>query len=1307
MSKPAYTQIPTTDTHSGFFTHLYKDPDSNSGAQLYQRRYQWRPISWNPFDLGDQNEKPRDEEEHNLLESTTSLGPQDDPAISGIVTFQAEPKPLLNPGPSWVNLFYDLAWTATFSSLTQNGQFDSTWDAASYAVLFVIVWWLWASQVLYDMNFYTNDWFHFAAMFLQLGVFGLLSAATRGFDVTVYISHSPGMSGELDPKPMEDITDPSRYNSEMTARVSLRIIVFSIAISRLILLIQYLRVFAYAYFTVRSRRGRIYHIPRRLRILLSGLTISTALFFIGWGITRTEFGTTTSGARFKYAFWGSGLIVEVLSYIRMPKVLRRWIIALIKKWSTKNDNDKGVDKPLSFTVLPPSNSIIKQPSPSTTALPIPLSNVTLRDRLEAITTIILGEGINGIAGTLYSIISAPGLEGPIVVNIISTGFIVYFLAYLYFEGPTSGHADPRDRTRRKMYWLLLHLPFLLCIVLLLQGVKNQFLLTSFLSTARRIASDLKNMDEELLEIWTQPEIRSNKKIAGRLVEYGISWSQEYDALVQNMTSRGALWTNSSMSLTNGQREELYIWRWRLSLRSLMRIHGIFMGHDATPAQTQSRIADYYHNVTAPKHDHYTSPDSFADMHYYQILGEVLASSLQSARYIMVFVGCIFILLGALEFARSMPRDRFQCGAVISRLLMGWAFLFLLLLNVGKYQSLWVNKGDEYEQAGVFLWVSSYWVLPTIALAFAIESLIETVLVWLSALRYRGPHQWRPISWNPFAVHDIDGPIKEDEEYEKLLGESLASPQEELLKYEVLPASPKIESNQLRNPGPTWVNLFYDLAWTATFSSLTQNGEFDTIWDTVSYTVFFVVVWWLWASQVLYSINFYTDDWFHLLFIFLQMGVFGLLAATTRGYDVTTYILRSPGLDPNVLESKNLEDIDDPSRYQAEETARTSIEVIAFSIAVSRVLARSNVAHKLAPPRFGHGSNWFGSKKSHNDELKALGNMETTQSRSISVPSPPPELPVPESDVTLSSRLEAITTIILGEGINSIAGTLYSIIAAPGLENPIVTNIFCSGFIVYFLAYLYFEGPSSGHTDIKDKARRKVYWLLLHLPFLLCIVLLLQGVKNQFLLTSFLSTSRKIARDLENVDERVLETWSPYLGSDHQLARDLVKYNISWSDEHKALVKLISKHSPQGNISAPLNNEQKEELYIWHWRLSLKTLVRIHGIFMGNNKMSNDLQDRINDYYDNTAAPRNDHYASSDALADMNYYQILEKVLEHSVSSARYIMVLAASIFILLGALELAHSKPRVWRYYQPIFDGIDILVTPSTQRGPASIFMGE
>ncbi|KAH7338463.1 hypothetical protein B0J17DRAFT_424007 [Rhizoctonia solani] len=729
----SYSQVPTADNDTGILTYLYKDPDSSNGEQQFKRLHQWRPISWNPFDLGDEGVTSRDEEEHSLLE-VSSGNPQDSAATLRVIApSEAESKPLLNPGPTWVNLFYDLAWTATFSSLTQNGQFDSTWDAASYTAFFVVVWWLWASQVLYGANFYTNDWFHFAAIFLQLGIFGLLAATTRGFDVTTYILQSPGLPGILDPKPMSEITDPDRWNSEMTAWVSLRVIAFSIAMSRVILLIQYGRVLAYAHFTVRSRRGRAYHVPQHLHILPCGLFISTCLFLVAWGLTRSEFGKTASGAKLTYVLWGSGLVVEVISYIRMPQVVRRWLGIGNKNNLPRNTRDENSNKPLGHTSFPSSGLTTPHISAPTSDLPIPQSNVTLRSRLEGITTIILGEGINGIAGTLYSIISAPGLEGPIVVNIICTGFIVYFLAFLYFEGPTSGHTDPKDMTRRKVYWLLLHLPFLLSIVLLLQGVKNQFLLTSFLSTARTIAKDLENLDEELLVIWSQPNLRSNTTIIRRLVNYGISWPQEYDMLLQNMTNGRSFQADVSAPLTEEQKGELYIWHWRLSLRALLRIHGIFMGENGVPQSTKSRIDDYYQNATAPRQDHDAPSDAFANLHYYQILEEVLEHSVQSARYIMVLAGLIFILLGALDLTHSKPRDRFQCGAIISRLLMGWAFLFLLLLNVGSRQSLWVNRGDEHEQAGVFLWISSYWVLPTIALAFGIQSLIETVLVWVSAL----------------------------------------------------------------------------------------------------------------------------------------------------------------------------------------------------------------------------------------------------------------------------------------------------------------------------------------------------------------------------------------------------------------------------------------------------------------------------------------------------------------------------------------------------------------------------------------------
>ncbi|KAL5634232.1 hypothetical protein ACGC1H_006150 [Rhizoctonia solani] len=755
-----YFQVPTTEEDTGFFACLHKDPDSSSEKQ-FKRLHQWRPISWNPFDLGNDDGTIRNDEEHHSLLEVPLETPQDSALTLKVAPPpETESKPLLNPGPTWVNLFYDLAWTATFSSLTQNGEFDSTWDAASYTAFFVVVWWLWASQALYEMNFYTNDWFHLATIFLQLGIFGLLAATTRGFDVTAYILHSPGMPGTLDPKPMTDITDPKRYNSEMTARVSLRVIAFSLAMSRVILLIQYLRVFAYAYFTVHSRRGRVYHLPRGLCIVPCGLFISMILFFVAWGLTRSEFGATASGAKLKYVLWGSGLVIEVISYIRIPQVVWRWL-----RFDHKNRNseDRSFEKYLG-SIVPPSSGLGNKQVPAATAeLPIPHSNVTLRSRLEGITTIILGEGINSIAGTLYSIISAPGLEGPILVNIVCTGFIVYFLAFLYFEGPTSGHMDPNDKTRRRIYWLLLHLPFLLCIVLLLQGVKNQFLLTSFLSTARTIAADLDHLDQELLVIWSEPNIRSNTTIIRRLVNYGISWPQEYDMLLQNMTSGGSLPVNTSALLSNEQKEELYIWHWRLSLRALMRIHEIFMGQNGVPQTTLARIDDYYQNVTAPRHDHYTSKDSLADLNYYQIMEEILEPSIQSARYIMVLAGFIFIFLGILDLAHSKPRDRFQCGAIIGRFLMGWAFLFLLLLNIGSHQSLWVNRGHEHEQAGVFLWISSYWVLPTIALAFGTQSLIETALVWISGLvRERGQrHSHAPlarVAWRSLR-HAVRNPFR--------------------------------------------------------------------------------------------------------------------------------------------------------------------------------------------------------------------------------------------------------------------------------------------------------------------------------------------------------------------------------------------------------------------------------------------------------------------------------------------------------------------------------------------------------------------
>ncbi|KAG8699337.1 hypothetical protein FRC11_013771, partial [Ceratobasidium sp. 423] len=432
-----------------------------------------------------------------------------------------------------------------------------------------------------------------------MGIFGSLAATTRGYDITTYILRSPGLEpGTLDSKTLEEITDPKRYNDELTARASIQVIACSLALSRVILLVQHLRVLAYAHLTVRSHKGRGYHIPRKLHIIPTGLVISTALFFTAWGITKSEFGAKVSGAKLKYVLWGLGLIVEVFSHIRMSRISwRRPRFGREDLWFW-NAEGKNKQETLDHTLITAPRSIAISSQPP--ELPVPQSDVTLSSRLEAITTIILGEGINGIAGTLYSILSAPGLENPIVANIICSGFIVYFLAYLYFEGPSSGHMDLKEKGQRKVYWLLLHLPFLLCVVLLLQGVKNQFLLTSFLSTAREIAKDLDNVDDRLLEIWTESNLGSNTNLTKQLRQYNISWPDEHDGLVQKMT-KGLLQANASAPLSDDQKKMLYIWHWRLSLKALLGIHDLFMGRNSVSKDTQNQIDDYLNNTTAPQH----------------------------------------------------------------------------------------------------------------------------------------------------------------------------------------------------------------------------------------------------------------------------------------------------------------------------------------------------------------------------------------------------------------------------------------------------------------------------------------------------------------------------------------------------------------------------------------------------------------------------------------------------------------------------------------------------------------------------------
>ncbi|KAG9125300.1 hypothetical protein FRC07_008196 [Ceratobasidium sp. 392] len=190
--------------------------------------------------------------------------------------------------------------------------------------------------------------------------------------------------------------------------------------------------------------------------------------------------------------------------------------------------------------------------------------------------------------------------------------------------------------------------------------------------------------------------------------------------------------------TQNQTNEWYAWNMRISFKIQIQAYKMFTPSGNITQSIQTQIDQYNTNLTYPLQDWNNTSGSLGSLHFYQILTELLSSNLQTARYIVALAGLVLVFMAILDLSHSRPQDRYQWGAIVARFAMGWLLIFLLLLNLGRYQSLWVYDNQHKHQAGVFLWLSAYWVLPTIAIAYGVQCAIETVLLRLATNKYKPP-----------------------------------------------------------------------------------------------------------------------------------------------------------------------------------------------------------------------------------------------------------------------------------------------------------------------------------------------------------------------------------------------------------------------------------------------------------------------------------------------------------------------------------------------------------------------------------------
>ncbi|KAG8744234.1 hypothetical protein FRC10_010596 [Ceratobasidium sp. 414] len=368
--------------------------------------------------------------------------------------------------PAWLDLFFDLAWASTFSNLTQNNTISGGKEIISYAVFFSMVWWMWVSQVSYDIRFYSNDWFHRIFVFLQLCIFGALSAFTNNFDVTAYVGAESSDPFVTILNQIKGLSAAQQAANEVAGdrypQIAFIGIAFVIGISRALLCIQYIRVWLYA------------HDKRDPAIVVKPLALltSSGLWFGSFVMLLSARYTSNAAQISKFIMWGVATLIEIAGHGFAP---------------------------------PPSHL---------------RSMGSLSGRLSTLVTIILGEGLNAITGTLKFAVQSLGFNPRSGGLVVATAVVVYLTFYLYFEG-----TRPRISKNRRSLWICLHLPYMLSVILLMEGLKNLLLYSTLYNSYEFVILTFSN---NLVAAAAAPDADSMLKVLGEtmtpfLAKIGFSW----------------------------------------------------------------------------------------------------------------------------------------------------------------------------------------------------------------------------------------------------------------------------------------------------------------------------------------------------------------------------------------------------------------------------------------------------------------------------------------------------------------------------------------------------------------------------------------------------------------------------------------------------------------------------------------------------------------------------------------------------------------------------------------------------------------
>ncbi|KAK7453192.1 hypothetical protein VKT23_011873 [Stygiomarasmius scandens] len=556
-------------------------------------------------------------------------------------------------------------------------------NVASYLSFFALVWWVWASQVAYNVRFRRADWLHRLFVFLQVFVFCGLAAFTNDFNVVNGIVNS---RDELEANILErealmddQIATPflegQQFRKDRLPTLNIRGISMTMAFSRLLLLIQYTIAFYHAYTKDPSGETRLSRYSSFL-VHIGSLLFSSLCYFTAFGVIGTHPDEGDQIA--KLVLWYLPLLTEVAAhFISISRLCNGWVRYRAELISTR-----------SATVF----------------------------------VIILGGGLDKITNGFQFIIGNVSFGWQSLGLIFCAVMIFLLLFSLYFST-----SEPEEHGNMRVIISFFFMFFYLsAIIVTLQGIAAM-LQAGNIGNALDIPLQFLRESKFIMElkgfgIHLNESDYIHSGIEKQLQKQGLELSvllPEINYWIDNATMRNPPDFNLPYNALL-QTDEHFIEQVLFNLHSY-----------PDDSLLLAKLDTFYY----PLPDNYTliNNQTFNDL-----VESIIIAHATPALWFYASGGAVLVTLGLLGIIAQWPRDKYEWGQVLSRLLMGSAIILVSGLDVHASKNI-VTEDFHYEGSRIWFLATHSLVLPPYAMALLIEQVIELILLHLAG------HYLKPVT----------------------------------------------------------------------------------------------------------------------------------------------------------------------------------------------------------------------------------------------------------------------------------------------------------------------------------------------------------------------------------------------------------------------------------------------------------------------------------------------------------------------------------------------------------------------------------